>query len=124
MSHGVNQRCSHHPTSDRLWKRESDLLNAADVMVFNLLDCSPDPRVGSERVATDAERRTIVRAGLVRFVDNEGGLQRWESDDGTVLALLIGELRSPRIPFQRQRSAATRSRSSTARSCRVVRAPA
>lgn len=90
---------AYHLTSDRLWKRESDLLDAADVMVFNLLDCSPNPRVGSKRVATDAERRKIVTAGLVRFVDDEGGLQRWESEDGTVLALLIGELRSPRIPF-------------------------
>ena len=90
---------TYHLTSDRLWKREGDLLNAADVMVFNLLDCSPNPRVGSKRVATDAERLKIVKAGLVRFVDNEGELQRWESEDGKVLALLIGELRSPRIPF-------------------------
>ncbi|WP_157873713.1 hypothetical protein [Kineococcus radiotolerans] len=50
-------------------------------------------------MATDAERRKIIKAGLVRFVNNEGGLQRWESEDGKVLALLIGELRSPRIPF-------------------------
>ena len=85
-------------THDDVRKRQSRLLNEADVMVFNLLDCSPgSPRLGSKHVASEAQRRQIVEAGTVRFVEPEGCLQRWESNDGTVLALLVGEVRSPHL---------------------------
>ncbi|GAB3272314.1 hypothetical protein GCM10027586_21170 [Kineococcus gypseus] len=80
-------------------KRQARLLSEADVMVLNLLDCSPSsPHAGSKRRASPAEQRRILEAGLVRFAEPEGCLQRWQSQDGTVLALLIGEVRSPRLP--------------------------
>ncbi|WP_432521021.1 hypothetical protein [Kineococcus sp. SYSU DK006] len=83
---------------DDVRKHQRRLLTDADVMVFNLLDCTPNsPRLGSERLATDSEQHQIVWAGMVRFVEEDGCLQRWESEDGTVLALLVGELRSPRL---------------------------
>lgn len=83
---------------DDVRKHQSRLLTQAGMMVFNLLDCSPhSPRLGSKRLVTDAERAQLVQAGVVRFVEEEGRLQRWESDDGMVLTLLIGELRSPRL---------------------------
>lgn len=67
-------------------------------MVLNLLDCTPkSPRPGSKHLVAEAQRRQIAEAGTVRFVEPEGCLQRWESSDGTVLALLVGEIRSPRL---------------------------
>jgi len=79
-------------------KHQSQLLNHAGAMVFNLLDCTPNsPLLGSKRLATESEQHQITDAGLVRFVEDEGCLQRWESEDGVVLAVLVGELRSPRL---------------------------
>ena len=85
-------------TRDDVRKRQSQLLNEADVMVFNLLDCTPaSPRLGSKHLVSDSQRRQIVEAGTVRFLEPDGCLQRWESSDGTVLALLVGEVRSPHL---------------------------
>ncbi|NYD24694.1 hypothetical protein [Kineococcus aurantiacus] len=79
-------------------KRQSRVLDEADVMVNNLLDCTPNSsRPGSKHLITESQRRRIIDAGTVRFVEPEGCLQRWESSDGAVLALLVGEIRSPRL---------------------------
>ncbi|WP_380171681.1 hypothetical protein ACFEMC_21405 [Kineococcus sp. DHX-1] len=79
-------------------KRQGRLLTEAGVMVQNLVDCTPgSPLPGSKRTLSPAEHHRIVEAGTVRFVEPEGCLQRWESHDGTVLALLVGEVRSPRL---------------------------
>ncbi|MEW1957502.1 hypothetical protein [Kineococcus sp. NPDC059986] len=88
----------HRLVDDDVRKHQRRLLADAGVVVLNLLDCSPNsPRLGSKRLASDAERAHLVQVGVVRFVEEEGCLQRWESEDGMVLALLLGELRSPRL---------------------------
>ncbi|PRY15796.1 hypothetical protein [Kineococcus rhizosphaerae] len=85
-------------THDDVRKRQGRLLHEAEVMVLNLLDCTPhSPRLGSKHLLTQSQRRQIAEAGTVRFVEPEGCLQRWQSSDGTVLALLVGEVRSPRL---------------------------
>ena len=68
---------------DDVRKHHRRLLSEADVLVFNLLDCTPhSPRLGFKRLAGASEQRQIVEVGLVRFVEEEGCLQRWESEDG------------------------------------------
>lgn len=85
-------------THDDVRKRQSRLLQEAEVIAFNLLDCTPNsPLLGSKHLATQSQRRQLIDAGTVRFVEPEGCLQRWQSTDGTVLALLVGEVRSPHL---------------------------
>lgn len=85
-------------THDDVRKRQSRLLQEAEVIAFNLLDCTPNsPLPGSKHLATESQRHQLIDAGTVRFVEAEGCLQRWQSADGTVLALLVGEVRSPHL---------------------------
>ena len=86
----------HHLTHDDVRKGQGCLLNEADVMVFDLMDCSPgSPRLGSEHLVSTFQRRQILDAGAIRSAELDECLQRWESSAGTVLALLVGEGRSP-----------------------------
>ncbi len=83
---------------DSVRKGESRLLRSADVVIEARMDCCPgQPRCGSKRIVAEAGRRRLREAGFVRFHEPDGRLAIWDADDGTVLALLVGEVARPSI---------------------------
>ncbi len=77
-------------------KRQGLLLSEADVVVLNAMDCCDDnEHCGSKRLADKTTRDRLAAAGFVRFAENSGCLQRWHADDGTVMALLVGQVTRP-----------------------------
>lgn len=79
----------------RIVKRQSVLLSKADVIMINVPGCNCNRHCGTITVAPERTHRRLVSAGFVRFADEEGELQRWEADDGTVVALVVGEVTRP-----------------------------
>ncbi|GAB3216282.1 hypothetical protein GCM10027586_07870 [Kineococcus gypseus] len=72
------------------------LLSSADVVVLNAMDCCPGTgRCDSKAIAGEKARRRLAAAGFVRFTEPHGTLQHWEAEDGTTLALLVGEVTHP-----------------------------
>lgn len=55
------------------------------------VDCSP------KRPVPEAGLRRLQQAGYVRFRQPEGHLELWSAEDGTVLALLVGEVVRPTL---------------------------
>lgn len=83
---------------DDVAKRQGVLLSAAEVVVLAPTDCCPGPcPFGTKTILDEEARRRLATAGFVRFREPEGSLQRWEADDGTVLALLVGEVTRPAL---------------------------
>ncbi|GAA0314632.1 hypothetical protein [Kineococcus aurantiacus] len=83
---------------DNVTKRQGVLLSAADVVVLNAMDCCPGTgRCSSKTIASEKARGRLVTAGFVRFAEPEGTLQHWRADDGTTLALLVGEVTRPAL---------------------------
>ena len=86
----------HHLIHDDVAKRQGVLLSTADVVVLNSMGCCPGTgHCGSKVIASEKVRRRLAAAGFVRFQEPEGTLQHWEADDGTTLALLVGEVTRP-----------------------------
>ncbi|NAZ76060.1 hypothetical protein GTQ99_11650 [Kineococcus sp. T13] len=86
----------HHLICDDVAKRQGVLLSTADVVVLNSMGCCPGTgHCGSKVIASNRARRRLAAAGFVRFQEPEGTLQHWEADDGTTLALLVGEVTRP-----------------------------
>jgi hypothetical protein len=79
----------------RVVKRQSILLSRADVILINVPGCNCNRHCGTVSAAPEKTRQRLVSAGFVRFADGDGELQRWQADDGTVLALLVGEIIRP-----------------------------
>ena len=83
---------------DLVRKGEARLLRSAVVVVEARMDCCPGlSGCGSKRIVGDAGRQRLQEAGFVRFRDAEGHLEVWDAEDGTVLALLVGEVTRPPI---------------------------
>ena len=86
-------------TNANVRKRHGHLLGEADVVMLNPTDCCPGhPHCGSKTLVGTEARRRLTGFGVVRFRDREGHLQRWEAEDGTVLALLVGDVDRPPLP--------------------------
>jgi len=65
-------------------------------MVLNAMDCCGGVGYcGSKQWADDQARQRLATAGLVRFVEQAGSLQRWHAEDSAVLALLVGTVARP-----------------------------
>ncbi|MDP9432312.1 MAG: hypothetical protein M3P91_06290 [Actinomycetota bacterium] len=81
---------------DDVRKGIGGLLRDADIVVVNGLDCCPgDPSCGSLTLLTDGQHQRLVGAGFVRFVERDGHVERWRGEDGSCLALLVGEIDRP-----------------------------
>ena len=71
------------------------LLRSAGVVEARM-DCSPEiASCGSKRVVAEVGHRRLSEAGFVRFREPSGHLAVWDAEDGTVLALLVGEVTRP-----------------------------
>lgn len=88
----------YRPIADRWGGSEAALLRAVDVMVEST-DCGTVAGTyrGDLRVLPESQRRTIARAGFVRFADGGWRVEAWESEDGRLLGLLGGEVSRPRL---------------------------
>lgn len=92
-------RALYRCTGDDVRKRHGRLLGEADGVVLNPMDCIPgNPHCGSKTLLGAPARRRLAEFDVVRFRDPEGHLQRWEAEDGTVLALLVGDVDRPALP--------------------------
>lgn len=81
---------------ERVRKGASTLLRSAAVVVEARMDCCPGEVVcGTQRIVAGTDLRVLREAGFVRFREAEGHVESWLSEDGTSLAMLVGQVTRP-----------------------------